>query len=29
VLKYFREEVEEHLLNHRCPAQVCRMGAIA
>jgi len=29
VLKYFREEVEEHLLNHRCPAGICRMGGLA
>ena len=26
VLKYFRTDVEEHLLNHRCPSGVCRMG---
>ena len=23
VLKYFRQEVEEHLVNRRCPAGVC------
>ena len=26
VLKYFRTDVEEHLLNHRCPSGVCKMG---
>jgi len=28
-LKYFREEIEAHIKEKRCPAGVCRMGAVA
>ena len=27
VLLHFRDEIDEHLLRHRCPANVCAMGA--
>ena len=26
VLLHFRDEIDEHLLRHRCPANVCPMG---
>jgi len=26
VLTHFREEIDDHLLRHRCPANVCSMG---
>jgi NADH:ubiquinone oxidoreductase subunit F (NADH-binding)/NADH:ubiquinone oxidoreductase subunit E len=26
VLKHFREEIEEHIVRHRCPENVCPMG---
>ncbi|MEI9814607.1 MAG: NAD(P)H-dependent oxidoreductase subunit E [Acidobacteriota bacterium] len=29
VMKHFREEVEDHILRHRCPAGVCPIGAKA
>ena len=29
VMQHFREEVDEHLLHHRCPAGVCFRGGKA